>query len=104
MAKSSTTIRCTTQWFPLTVTMDSHTGGICTVRCENFWLLSVESPEELLRFSKELQSFAEKALAEKPKPVPIIDWSPPVETSLDEDADHPTEELPFSATSIPCRV
>jgi hypothetical protein len=84
--------------------MDSYWGGICTIRCENLWFLSLESPEELLRFSKELQSFAEQVLAEKPKPMPNITWATPVEVEDDEATDHPTEELPFSPTNIPCRV
>ena len=104
MAKSSTTIRCTTQWSPLLVTMDSYWGGICTIRCENLWFLSLESPEELLRFSKELQSFAEQVLAEKPKPKPSISWVEPVEVEDDESADHPTEEMGISPVNLPCRV
>jgi hypothetical protein len=74
MAQTFTTIRCTTQWTPLRIEMNSHSGGICTVRCENFWFLSVESPEELLRFAKSLQAFAEDVLAEGPTPVRQFSW------------------------------
>lgn len=65
MASARTTLRVTTSWSPQQVEMSSHQGGICTVRCENAWYLSAESPEELLRFARALEAFALSAAEEK---------------------------------------
>lgn len=65
MASARTTLRVTTSWSPQQIEMNSHQGGICTVRCENAWYLSAESPEELLRFARALEAFALSAVEEK---------------------------------------
>jgi len=92
MAHATTTVRVSTHWTPLTVSMNSYWGGVCTIRCDpHMWTLSVESPEELLRLAKAMQAFAEEVLAESPQKVQGAKWSD-LHPERDDAEDAATEE------------